>query len=197
MLRVVLLFLGINPLFRLVQTSLEDPESGAFTPFNDVALTTMRNSILRGASGICPCLIFAAPIAKAITRIDMRAERLPCTAANSFPRTVWPRSAGSDRVEAMVTPDGPYNEPARLEQTDDPPAFYDMWKPGFVAGFISRTNFLDGAIEGGQIAFEGFTVPAVLVPDGDTLSGNAGFSIWPQAILIERTQPRPRPGMVD
>ena len=82
-LAAVLLFLVINPLFRLVQTSLEDADTGAFTLMNYVAaysrpryVTAMWNSIRLGASVTCLCLIFAVPIAWAVSRTNMPAKGL-------------------------------------------------------------------------------------------------------------------------
>jgi iron(III) transport system permease protein len=82
-LAAVLLFLVVNPLFRLVQTSLEDPDTGAFTLMNYVAayskpryLIAMWNSIRLGASVTCLCLLFAVPIAWAVSRTNMPAKGL-------------------------------------------------------------------------------------------------------------------------
>jgi iron(III) transport system ATP-binding protein len=95
-----------------------------------------------------------------------------------------------DQAEAMVTSDRiVVMNHGRIEQTDDPVTLYNRPKTRFVAGFIGRTNFLDGTVAGGQIAFEGFTLPAGLAPDAATLPKNASFSIRPQTILIEREAP--------
>lgn len=60
-----LLFLVINPLFRLVQISLRDADAGAFTLLNHVAawsrerhLIALWNSIRLGMAVTCLCLIF-------------------------------------------------------------------------------------------------------------------------------------------
>jgi iron(III) transport system permease protein len=85
-LAATLVFLVINPLFRLVQTSLQDADTGAFTLFNYVTaysrpryLVAMWNSIRLGASVTCLCLIFAVPIAWAISRTNMPAKGLVWT----------------------------------------------------------------------------------------------------------------------
>src|SRR5277367_2990606 len=71
-----------------------------------------------------------------------------------------------DQAEAMVTSDRiVVMNHGRIEQTDDPVTLYNHPKTRFVAGFIGRTNFLDGTVEGGQIVFTGFTLPAGLAPD--------------------------------
>ncbi len=82
-LAVILLFLVVNPLFRLVQTSLEDADTGAFTLMNYVAayekpryLMAMWNSIRLGFSVTVLCLIFAVPIAWAVSRTNMPAKGL-------------------------------------------------------------------------------------------------------------------------
>jgi ABC-type Fe3+/spermidine/putrescine transport system ATPase subunit len=95
-----------------------------------------------------------------------------------------------DQAEAMVTSDRiVVMNQGRIEQTDDPISLYNAPKTRFVAGFIGRTNFLDGKLDSGQIVFEGFTLPAGLAPDSATLPINASFSIRPQTILIERQRP--------
>ena len=78
-----LLFLVINPLFRLVQTSLQDADTGDFTLLNYAAafsrpryITAMVNSLKLGASVTGLCLLFAVPIAWAVSRTDM-----PCKGA--------------------------------------------------------------------------------------------------------------------
>ena len=83
LLAAALLFLVINPLFRLVQTSLQDADTGDFTLLNYVAafarpryITAMVNSLKLGASVTGLCLLFAVPIAWAVSRTDM-----PCKGA--------------------------------------------------------------------------------------------------------------------
>ncbi len=66
-----------------------------------------------------------------------------------------------DQAEAMVTSDRiVVMNRGRIEQVDDPVSLYNRPRTRFVAGFIGRTNFLDGTIEGGMIRFPGFSVPA-------------------------------------
>src|SRR5579864_85067 len=62
-----------------------------------------------------------------------------------------------DQAEAMVASDriAVMNE-GRIEQVDDPHTLYTKPKTRFVAGFIGRTNFLDGKCVGAEIAFDGF-----------------------------------------
>ena len=87
----------------------------------------------------------------------------------------------SDRIVIMQN--------GRIEQVDDPVSLYTVPKTRFVAGFIGRTNFLDGRVEGNQIVFPGFTVPADLAPDAKSLPRDASFSVRPQTIAIQRTAP--------
>ena len=77
-LAAALVFLVVNPLFRLVQSSLEETDTGAFTLMNYVAafsrpryLTAMWNSLRLGAMVTILCLLFAVPMAWAIARTDM------------------------------------------------------------------------------------------------------------------------------
>ncbi|HYZ22624.1 MAG TPA: iron ABC transporter permease [Rhodopila sp.] len=82
-LAVVLLILVVNPLFRLVQISLQDTDTGAFTWMNYVTaysrpryLTAMLNSLRLGAAVTVLCLVFAVPIAWAVSRTDMPCKGL-------------------------------------------------------------------------------------------------------------------------
>ena len=77
-LAIALVVLVVNPLFRLVQTSLEDADTGAFTWLNYVAafskpryITAMLNSLRLGVGVTVLCLLFAVPIAWAVSRTDM------------------------------------------------------------------------------------------------------------------------------
>ncbi len=77
-LAAALLILVVNPLFRLVQTSLEDATTGDFTLMNYVAaysrpryVTAMLNSLRLGAVVTILSLVFALPMAWAVTRTDM------------------------------------------------------------------------------------------------------------------------------
>ena len=82
-LAAALIFLVVNPLFRLVQLSLQDTDTGAFTLLNYVSaysrpryLVAMWNSLQLGFWVTVLCLIFAVPIAWAVSRTDM-----PCKGA--------------------------------------------------------------------------------------------------------------------
>ena len=95
-----------------------------------------------------------------------------------------------DQAEAMVISDRiVVMNHGRIEQVDDPVSMYNRPRTRFVAGFIGRTNFLDGTLNGAMIAFEGFALRADLAPDAATLATQASFSIRPQTIAIHRTAP--------
>ncbi len=91
-----------------------------------------------------------------------------------------------DQAEAMVTSDRiVVMNHGRIEQVDDPVTLYNAPKTRFVAGFIGRTNFLDGTIRANRIVFDGFTFPATMGSEGEAVS----FSIRPQTIAIATAQP--------
>lgn len=77
-LAALLILLVVNPLFRLLLTSLEDPASGALTFANYIEafsrvryLVGFRNSILLGVCVAFLCLLLAVPMAWAVSRTDM------------------------------------------------------------------------------------------------------------------------------
>jgi len=95
-----------------------------------------------------------------------------------------------DQAEAMVTSDRiVVMNPGRIEQVDDPISLYQRPRTRFVAGFIGRTNFLDGTIAGGTIRFPGFSVPAELAPDVAGANGAVSFSVRPHSIGLHRAPP--------
>jgi ABC-type Fe3+/spermidine/putrescine transport system ATPase subunit len=95
-----------------------------------------------------------------------------------------------DQAEAMVTSDRiVVMNHGRIEQVDDPVSLYNRPRTRFVAGFVGRTNFLDGTVDGGMIVFPGFAVRADLAADAASFHGRASFSVRPQTIAIHRTAP--------
>jgi iron(III) transport system ATP-binding protein len=93
-----------------------------------------------------------------------------------------------DQSEAMVTSDRiVVMNRGRIEQVDDPVSLYRRPKTRFVAGFIGRTNLLDGKRDGDRIVFSGFDVPIGCVSDGDT-----SFSVRPQTIVLHDAPPADR-----
>ena len=95
-----------------------------------------------------------------------------------------------DQAEAMVTSDRiVVMNHGRIEQVDDPVSLYNRPKSRFVAGFIGRTNFLEGRLDGSTIVFPGFIVPAGLFPDVASLAGDVTFSVRPQNVALHHAIP--------
>jgi ABC-type Fe3+/spermidine/putrescine transport system ATPase subunit len=93
-----------------------------------------------------------------------------------------------DQAEAMVTSDRiAVMNAGSIEQVDAPHALYNRPKTRFVAGFIGRTNFLDGVANGADVNFGAFTVPRAAL-DGVPPSGPATFSVRPQSMRLSRAQ---------
>ncbi|MBS0521765.1 MAG: ABC transporter ATP-binding protein, partial [Proteobacteria bacterium] len=64
-----------------------------------------------------------------------------------------------DQSEAMVTSDRiVVMNKGRIEQVDAPQRLYARPRSRFVAGFIGRTNFLEGRREGDEVRFDGFSM---------------------------------------
>jgi ABC-type Fe3+/spermidine/putrescine transport system ATPase subunit len=113
-----------------------------------------------------------------------------------------------DQAEAMVTSDRiVVMNHGRIEQVDDPVSLYRRPRTRFVAGFIGRTNLLDGRRDGDRIVFPGFDVPAASAPVGEVPPGDgttagvpmggappggvrgASFSVRPQTIALHDAPP--------
>lgn len=93
-----------------------------------------------------------------------------------------------DQGEAMVTSDriAVMNQ-GRLEQIEAPHALYTRPKTRFVAGFIGRTNLLEGRIAGDRIAFDHFDLPrGVFQAHELATSGEVVFSVRPHSISLHR-----------
>src|SRR5919199_1294755 len=80
---LVLVVLVANPLLRLIWTSFQDAQTGAFTLANYAAaygraryLGALWNSLLLGAGVSALCLVFAVPLAWAVSRTDMPGKGL-------------------------------------------------------------------------------------------------------------------------
>jgi iron(III) transport system ATP-binding protein len=98
-----------------------------------------------------------------------------------------------DQAEAMVTSDriAVMNQ-GRIEQVDAPHALYTKPKTRFVAGFIGRTNFIEGTCNGADIVFDRFAMPRAALEGGATLTGRVTFSVRPQSMRLLRAQPAER-----
>ena len=94
-----------------------------------------------------------------------------------------------DQSEAMVTSDRiVVMNQGRIEQIDAPHVLYARPRSRFVAGFIGRTNFLQGSRQGSDVRFDGFTVPATRVEASDG-TGALLYSLRPQAIGLTGRKP--------
>jgi iron(III) transport system ATP-binding protein len=95
-----------------------------------------------------------------------------------------------DQAEAMVTSDriAVMNQ-GRIEQIDDPRTLYDRPKTRFVAGFIGRTNFIEGSNDGHRISFDGFALPCAAFDGMLSLQAKTVFSVRPHSMRLSETQP--------
>ncbi len=93
-----------------------------------------------------------------------------------------------DQAEAMVTSDriAVMNQ-GRIEQIDDPHTLYTRPQTRFVAAFIGRSNFIEGACNGADIVFDAFAIPRGAVANGAVPSGRVTFSVRPQSMRLRRT----------
>jgi iron(III) transport system ATP-binding protein len=100
-----------------------------------------------------------------------------------------------DQAEAMVTSDRiAVVNAGRIEQVDEPRALYARPRTRFVAGFIGRTNFLDGEVRGDEVVFDHFTIPRARFAEAGALGpGRVSFSLRPQSIHLHRVQADQRP----
>src|SRR5260370_33725157 len=87
-----------------------------------------------------------------------------------------------DQSEAMVTSDRiVVMNKGRIEQIDAPHVLYGRPKSRFVAGFIGRTHFLEGARPGGGVRFGRFSAAAAVL-EGAAAAGGLGSSPRPPAL---------------
>ncbi|MBE0621990.1 MAG: ABC transporter ATP-binding protein [Burkholderiales bacterium] len=93
-----------------------------------------------------------------------------------------------DQAEAMVTSDRiAVMNKGRVEQVDVPYALYGRPQTRFVAGFIGRTNFVEGKLNGETVHFDGFSVSKqALNVEGAGLPADVLVSIRPQSIHLLR-----------
>ena len=93
-----------------------------------------------------------------------------------------------DQSEAMVTSDRiVVMNKGRIEQIDAPHVLYARPRSRFVAGFIGRTNFLEGARQGDDVLFDGFSAKAAML--GAANSSALLYSLRPQAIGLSAARP--------
>jgi iron(III) transport system ATP-binding protein len=102
-----------------------------------------------------------------------------------------------DQAEAMVTSDRiAVMNHGRIEQVDVPRALYDRPKTRFVAGFIGRTNFIEGTSDGHQIAFDGFALPRAGFERAVAAGSKVMFSVRPHSMRLSETPPAERNGAI-
>jgi ABC-type Fe3+/spermidine/putrescine transport system ATPase subunit len=91
-----------------------------------------------------------------------------------------------DQAEAMVTSDriAVMNQ-GRIEQVADPHTLYNRPKTRFVAGFIGRTNFIEGTCNSGTISFGPFVLPHSAI-EGAPATGKVTISVRPQSMRLAR-----------
>jgi len=92
----------------------------------------------------------------------------------------------SDRIAVMNR--------GRIEQIDTPWDLYNRPKTPFVAQFIGRTNLLSGTRTAGGMEFDGFSLPAALLPEMAQESalpdsGTLTVSIRPQDMQLRAEPP--------
>ena len=85
-----------------------------------------------------------------------------------------------DQSEAMVTSDRiVVMNKGRIEQIDAPHVLYGRPSSRFVAGFIGRTNFLEGARQGSDVRFDGFSAAASVLEGANGTGELALFAAPP------------------
>jgi iron(III) transport system ATP-binding protein len=94
-----------------------------------------------------------------------------------------------DQSEAMVTSDRiVVMNKGRIEQVDAPQVLYARPRSRFVAGFIGRTNFLEGSRQGNDVRFDGFSAPVSALEGADGAARSL-YSLRPQSIMLSDEKP--------
>jgi iron(III) transport system ATP-binding protein len=95
-----------------------------------------------------------------------------------------------DQTEAMAIADRiAIMDGGVLRQVGSPRDIYARPRTRFVAGFIGRTNLLDGLVRDAEVAFDHFAIPRGRFPEAAALEGQVSFSLRPQSILLHRQPP--------
>jgi ABC-type Fe3+/spermidine/putrescine transport system ATPase subunit len=95
-----------------------------------------------------------------------------------------------DQAEAMATSDRiAVMNGGRVEQVDAPYTIYARPKTRFVAGFIGRTNFLEGTQINRQVVFDGFSVAASRLEGIDRNAATVAISVRPQSLVMTSARP--------
>ena len=102
-----------------------------------------------------------------------------------------------DQSEAMATSDRiAVMNRGRVEQVDAPYTIYARPKTRFVAGFIGRTNFLEGRSDGRKVAFDGFTLDAARLDGLDPNATTISISVRPQSLALAAAKPVEAGGLI-
>jgi ABC-type Fe3+/spermidine/putrescine transport system ATPase subunit len=100
-----------------------------------------------------------------------------------------------DQAEAMVTSDRiVVMNKGRIEQADAPFALYGRPRTRFVAGFIGRTNVVEGRLDGDAVQFPGFRVPRRALELQGALADPVVVSVRPQSLRLARGTAAPGNG---
>jgi ABC-type Fe3+/spermidine/putrescine transport system ATPase subunit len=100
-----------------------------------------------------------------------------------------------DQAEAMVTSDRiAVMNHGRIEQVDHPRALYNKPTTRFVAGFIGRTNFIEGTSNGHEISFDGFALPRSAFERDVPSVGKVVFSVRPHSMRLSDVPSTARDG---
>jgi ABC-type Fe3+/spermidine/putrescine transport system ATPase subunit len=103
-----------------------------------------------------------------------------------------------DQAEAMATSDRiAVMNAGRIEQIDAPHLLYTRPRTRFVAGFIGRTNLVEGEFADGVIGFDGVSVAAGQIGAPPAGTGRKVLiSIRPQSVGLHRSRPGDSDGRV-
>jgi ABC-type Fe3+/spermidine/putrescine transport system ATPase subunit len=95
-----------------------------------------------------------------------------------------------DQAEAMATSDRiAVMNAGRVEQIDAPHLLYARPRTRFVAGFIGRTNLIEGTVANATFAADGFSLPASAMAGQALPPGPTLVSLRPQSIALHRDVP--------
>jgi iron(III) transport system ATP-binding protein len=109
---------------------------------------------------------------------------MKCTSISSDGAPIY---VTHDQSEAMVTADRiVVMNQGRIEQVDDPLTLYRRPKTRFVAQFVGRTNFIEGACHDHEIVFDRFRISRSVLSGGDALTGAVTFAVRPQSMRLTR-----------
>jgi ABC-type Fe3+/spermidine/putrescine transport system ATPase subunit len=95
-----------------------------------------------------------------------------------------------DQSEAMAISDriAVMNQ-GKIDQLDAPVNIYRAPKTRFVAGFIGRTNFIEGRLNGDMVSFNGFEIARSRLGTSQIPAGSSTFSVRPQSMEVLATRP--------